>query len=95
MIPEERCSSITLNMLSTGFLMSSLEWVRLHERRNYEKIDKVLLPKDYIRYRMCGELGTDASDASGTGAFHTAERRWAWELIDSQGFSRSLFGSLL
>ena len=90
-IPEERCSSITLNTLSTGFLMSSLEWVRLHEPENYEKIDKVLLPKDYIRYRMCGELGTDASDASGTGAFHTAERRWAWELIDSLGFSRSLF----
>ena len=65
-IPDYR--GITLNSLSTGFLLCSLLWVREHEPEVFEKIRHVLLPKDYIRWRMCGELGTDCSDASGTAA---------------------------
>ena len=53
-----------LNSLSTGFLISSLMWVKEHEPENFEKIRYVIFPKDYIRYKMCGEIGTDMSDAS-------------------------------
>lgn len=90
-VSKEKCCDITLNALGTGFLLSSLVWMRMHRPEVYEKIDKVLLPKDYIRYRMCGELGTDFSDASGTGAFNTSEQRWAWELIDQLDIPRSFF----
>ena len=63
-IPKEEYHQISLNSVSTGFLISSLMWVKAHEPEVYNSIDKVMLPKDYLRYRMCKELGTDMSDAS-------------------------------
>ncbi len=66
-VSKEEFGAVYCNRLSTGFALTSLMWVREHEPENYEKIDKIMCPKDYIRYRMCGELGTDASDASSTG----------------------------
>lgn len=91
MIPKDEYNSITLNALTTGFLSASLMWVKENEPYNYEKISRVLLPKDYIRYKMCKELGTDMSDASSTVIFDTAGRTWAWELIDRLGFEREFF----
>lgn len=92
-VPEEEYRSVSLNSLSTGFLVSSLVWVRDQEPENYEKIYKVMLPKDYIRFRMCGQMGTDMSDASATGVFDTANRQWAWELIRRIGLEKSFFVS--
>lgn len=80
-VPETEFGSIYYNRLSTGFLLPSLIWVQENEPDNYEKIDKLLLPKDYIRYRMCGELGTDASDASGTGMWNMKARTWAYDIL--------------
>lgn len=90
-VPREIYHGVTKNALSTGFLVSSLVWVRDHEPQNYEKIKKVMLPKDYIRFRMCGQMGTDMSDASSTVVFDTAGRQWAWDLIDRIGLERSFF----
>lgn len=90
-VPKETYHGITKNALSTGFLVSSLVWVRDHEPESYEKIRKVMLPKDYIRYRMCGQMGTDMSDASSTVVFDTAERQWAWDLIGRIGLEKSFF----
>ncbi len=78
------------NRLSTGFLLPSLLWVREHEPWNYEKISKVLSPKDYIRYRICAEIGTDASDASGTGMWDMEHRTWAYQLLNRLGISKNL-----
>ena len=64
-----------LNSLSTGFLISSLMWVKEHEPENFEKIRYVVFPKDYIRYKMCGEIGTDMSDASSGAIFDTKKLR--------------------
>lgn len=83
--------NVVLNSLSTGFLISSLMWVKEYEPENYARIHYVMLPKDYIRYRMCGEFGTDMSDASSGAVFDTKKREWAWELIDKLGISRSIF----
>ncbi len=80
-----------LNSLSTGFLICSLMWVREHEPENYARIRHILLPKDYIRYRMCGTLGTDMSDGSSSAVFHTKERGWAWDLIDRMEIDRDIF----
>lgn len=90
-IPEEEYRNVTLNLISTGFLISSLIWMRRHEPANFEKTAHVLLPKDYIRFRMTGELCTDLSDAASTLVFDTVHMDWAWELIDRLGLDRSLF----
>ena len=83
--------NITFNSLSTGFLISSLIWIRDNEPKNYEKIFHVMLPKDYIRYKICGELGTDYSDASGTGIFDIEKQNWAYEIIEALGIDKNIF----
>lgn len=90
-IPREEYQSVTLNALSTGFLIPSLLWVKKREPENFKRIDKVLLPKDYIRSRMCGRFGTDATDASGTAVFDTKGRQWAWDFIRRLGLPAELF----
>ena len=92
-IPKEEYQSIALNALSTGFLVSSLVWVRDQEPENYSKTWKVMLPKDYIRYRMTGEIGTDYSDASSTAIFDTVREDWAFGLIDRLGLDKEKFVS--
>ncbi len=81
-VSQEEFGRVFCNRLSTGFMLPSLIWVREKEPENYEKIYKVLSPKDYIRFRMCGELGTDASDASATGMWNMKERVWAFDLLE-------------
>lgn len=81
----------TLNSLSTGFYLCSLKWVMDNEPQNYEKAYKAVLPKDYIRYKLCGELGTDVTDASSTLAFHIAKRSWAFNIIEKIGIDTNLF----
>lgn len=90
-IPEEEYKQTSLNSVSTGFLISSLMWVKKHEPKTYANISKVMLPKDYLRYKMCQELGTDVSDASGTAIFDTKNRQWAWKFIDRLGLEREFF----
>ncbi len=88
--PKDFCN-ITLNRLSTGYLITSLLWVRRHEPALFEKAKVLMLMKDYVRYRMCGEIGTEMSDASSTVIFDTSKRDWAWILIDRLRLPRSLF----
>lgn len=90
-IPEAEYHSVSLNRASVGFLISSLLWMKKHEPENYEQIARVMLPKDYIRYQMTGELGTDVSDASATGIFDTGKRQWAWNLIGRLGLRADIF----
>lgn len=91
LVPPEEYKSIALNSLSTGFFVSSLMWVKMNEPENYKKIHKAFLPKDYLRYKLCGELATDKSDASSAVIFDVKNRDWPWELIDRLGFDRSIF----
>jgi xylulokinase len=72
----------TANPMLTGFTLPKLLWVRDHEPANFERIRKLLLPKDYVRFRLTGEYATDVSDASGTGLFDVAERCWSEKLTD-------------
>lgn len=92
-VPEEEYKSVVLNSVSSGFLISSLMWIKDHKPEVYEKIDKVLLPKDYIRYKMSGEFGTDMSDASSTAVFDTGKRQWAWDLIERLEIEKDFFVS--
>lgn len=90
-VPPQEFNAVTLNTLSTGYLISSLIWVRNNEPENFERLHKLILPKDYIRYKMCGEIGSDMSDASSSVIFDTAKRDWAWDIIDKLGIPRSVF----
>jgi xylulokinase len=82
---------VTLNSLSTGFFICSLMWIRENEPESYNKAYKAILPKDYIRYKLCGELATDVTDASSTCIFDTVKRCWAYDIIERLGINQSLF----
>ena len=83
--------SYTNNRMLTGYTGGKILWLRDEEPENFKKMKIFLCPKDYIRYRMTGEIGMDVSDASGTGFFDTRNRRWSDELIAIAGLDKSLF----
>ena len=76
-----RLVELTGNRALPGFTAPKLLWLRRHEPEVYEQIAHVLLPKDYVRMRMTGELAIDATDASGTLLFDVARRRWSDEVL--------------
>jgi xylulokinase len=78
------------NPVLTGFTLPKLLWVRDNEPALYERVRKVLLPKDYVRFRLTGEFATEVSDASGTALFDVVNRRWSFELADALGIDRSV-----
>ena len=84
---EPRSREITANMAFAGFTAPKLLWVRKHEPEIFDKIETVLLPKDYIRLQMTGEKATDVSDASGTLWLDVARRRWSSEMLAACGLS--------
>lgn len=90
-IPMDEYRAITLNSLCTGFYICSLLWVREQEPELFKRINKAVLPKDYIRYKLCDELATDQTDASSTLVFDVAKRDWTWSVIDRLGLSRDIF----
>jgi xylulokinase len=87
---RERLIELVANPALTGFTAPKILWVRQHEPRVYEKTRHILLPKDYIRYRMTGEYATDVSDASGTLLLDVANRVWSDKLLSILQIDRSL-----
>jgi xylulokinase len=77
----DRLIELTGNRALPGFTAPKLLWLRRHEPEVYERIEHVLLPKDYVRLRLTGELATDAADASGTLLFDVPRRRWSDEVL--------------
>lgn len=75
-----RLVELTGNRALTGFTAPKLLWLRRHEPDVYARIRHVLLPKDYVRYRLSGELAIDAADASGTLLFDVRQRAWSEEV---------------
>lgn len=80
---RERLGQWTANPLATGFMLATWLWLREHEPDTYRATAHLLLPKDYVRYRLTGELGTEASDASSTLLLDTARRRWSTALLET------------
>src|SRR5438128_1093851 len=74
----------------TGFTAPKLLWVGDHEPQHWDEVRQVLLPKDYIRYRLTGTYATEVSDASGTLLLDVANRRWSRELLDRLGLDPAL-----
>lgn len=93
-VGKERLMELTMSPALTGFTASKILWVRNHEPQIYEKCRKILLPKDYIRYRLTGELATDVSDASGMQLLDIAHRDWSGEVLQKLEIDRSLLGKV-
>ena len=79
----ERLIELTGNRALPGFTAPKLLWVRKHEPDVWSRIAHVLLPKDYVRFRLSGEHGIDAAEASGTLLFDVAQRRWSDEVREA------------
>ena len=79
----ERLLELTGNRALPGFTAPKLLWLQRHEPEVHGRIRHVLLPKDYIRFRLTGERTIDAADASGTLLFDVAHRRWSEEVCDA------------
>ncbi len=73
----------TGNRALPGFTAPKLLWLARHEPEVYGRIAHILLPKDYVRLRLCGEHATDVSDASGTLLFDVAHRRWSDAVVEA------------
>ncbi len=84
-IGREKFIRITGNVALTGFTAPKILWVQENEPQVYEKARHVLLPKDYIRYRLTGEFGMDKADGSGTVLFDLKQRNWSTELLAALG----------
>ncbi len=80
----------TANPALTSMTVSKLLWVRDHEPAHYDRARQMLLPKDYIRFRLTGEYATEVSGASGTGLLDVVRRRWALPLIERLGIDQAL-----
>lgn len=81
-IGKETLSSYTANIAFTGFTAPKLLWIRNNEPENFAKIKKIMLPKDYLAYRLCGVHCTDVSDASGMLLFDVKNRCWSKEMME-------------
>ncbi len=83
--------SMTNNRMLTGYTGGKILWMRDEEPENFAKTDIIVNPKDYLRYKLCGQLATEVSDASGTGLFDVAKRDWAHGLLAKIGLDAKLF----
>jgi xylulokinase len=89
-IGAARLIELALNPALTGFTLPKLLWVRKHEPNKWKTVRSVLLPKDYVRFRLTGDKATDVADASGTLLFDVANRVWSGTLLDEMEIDASL-----
>jgi xylulokinase len=80
-VGAERILELTGNPMLTGFTAPKLLWVQQREPEAWSHVRQVLLPKDYVRYRLSDVYATDVADASGTALLEVAKRAWAAELV--------------
>lgn len=90
-----RYAAITGTLPAPGFLGATLLWLAQHAPDLLVRTHQVVLPKDYIRLRLTGEVATEVSDAAGSGVFDVARRQWASEILAAAGLPQSLFPPVL
>lgn len=88
-IGERRIIELTCNPALTNFTLTKLLWVREHEPEIWKRFRRVLLPKDYVRFRLTGEEAIDMADASGTLMLDVAHRRWSETMMSAAGLPMS------
>ncbi|MBR1780150.1 MAG: xylulokinase [Oscillospiraceae bacterium] len=88
-IGKGRLSAWTANIAFAGFTAPKILWMRRHEPERFARIAKIMLPKDYINYRLTGVHACDYSDASGMLLLDVEHRRWSAEMLDICGVSEA------
>lgn len=89
-IGRENVLKYTANPVLTGFTLPKLLWVRDNEPQNFDRVRKMLLPKDYVRFKLTADFASEVSDASGTAVFDVVNRRWSYEMMDGLGLDRAI-----
>ncbi len=80
-IGKKKLTELTANIAFAGFTAPKLLWLINNEKDNFDKISKIMLPKDYINYRLTGVHSTDYSDASGTLMLDVKNKRWSEDML--------------
>src|SRR5258705_308476 len=93
-IGAQRLIQLTCNLALTNFTLTKLLWVRENEPDKWKQVRSLMLPKDYVRYRLTGERATDMADASGTLLLDVGKRRWSPEMMEAAGINRELLPAL-
>ncbi len=81
-IGRDKLSKYTANIAFTGFTAPKILWMQKHEPELWERVKKIMLPKDYLAYKMTGNFSTDYSDASGTLLLDVQNKCWSKEMLD-------------
>ena len=84
-IGKDKLSEFTANISFTGFTAPKILWMRNNEPENFARIKKIMLPKDYLAYKLSGVHCTDVSDASGMLIFDVKNRKWSKEMMEICG----------
>ncbi len=87
-IGKDVLSKYTANIAFAGFTAPKILWMKEKEPENFARIEKIMLPKDYLAYQLSGEFGTDLSDASGTLLLDVKNRRWSDEMLKICGIEK-------
>lgn len=87
-VGTEKLSQYTANIAFAGFTAPKILWMQKHEPENFRKIHKIMLPKDYLAYRLSGVFCTDVSDASGMLLFDVEHKCWSEEMLNICGIKR-------
>ena len=93
-VGADRLIQLTCNPALPNFTVTKFMWVREHEPENWKRVCSVMLPKDYVRFRMTGERAIDVADASGTLLLDVAHRRWSKEMLDAAEIDERLLPKL-
>lgn len=93
-IGTENLSKYTANIAFTGFTAPKILWIKNHEPENFARIRKIMLPKDYLAYKMTGCHCTDVSDASGMLLFDVKNRCWSREMLEICGITENMLATV-
>jgi len=88
-IGRDKLLENTANVALTGFTLPKILWMKEHEPDNFKKIAKIMLPKDYLAYKLSGQFCTDESDASGTLLLDVSKRAWSPFMMEVAGLNAS------
>ncbi len=86
-IGKDKLSQYTANIAFAGFTAPKILWMQKNEPENFEKVVKIMLPKDYLAYRLSGSFCTDVSDASGMLLLDVKNRCWSKEMLEICGIT--------
>ena len=93
-IGREKLSEYTANIAFAGFTAPKLLWVRKHEPELFSRIEKIMLPKDYLAYKLSGTFCTDVSDASGMLLFDVKNKCWSKKMMEICGVKESQLAAI-